>query len=50
MSAIQLAITPLLELSIKNMYFLTSVVFDGDNWQSTRVQAVIKDKYYSLEW
>lgn len=34
----------------KTMYLLINVVLDGDNWQLTRVQVVMKDKYDSLEW
>lgn len=49
MSILQLAMDPLLELKTKNIYLLTSVVLDGDNWQLTKVQTVIKDKY-SLNW
>lgn len=40
---------PLLKPKIKGIYVLTSVVYNGNNCQFTRVQAVIKAKY-SLEW
>ena len=26
------------------------MIFDDNNWQSTKIQTSIKDKYYFLEW
>lgn len=49
MSILQLAIDFLLEPETKGIYFLTSMVLDVNNWQLTKIQAIIKNKYF-LNW
>lgn len=43
MSVLQLDTNLLLEPNINNKYFLINLVFDSDNKQLIRVQAIIKD-------
>ena len=43
MSILQLDTNLLLEPNINNIYLLTNLVFDSNNKQLARVQAIIKD-------